>query len=124
MLIFTFTFDGKFICCKLFFRNKKNYLLTYLLTYVPTYLLLLVTYLLLLVTQTLKKNLKHYGLVQMDFKTCRYCENSEALEHSTNGIQSFNINTLTSVKKTFEKTKKISPNTKTVFLSIIFRKDR
>ena len=35
-----------------------------------------------------------------------------------------NINTLRSVKKTCEKTKKISPNTKIVFSSIIFRKDR
>ena len=35
-----------------------------------------------------------------------------------------NINTLRSVKKICEKTKKISPNTKIVFSSIIFRKDR
>ena len=36
-----------------------------------------------------------------------------------------NINTLRSVKKNIcEKTKKISPNTKIVFSSIIFRKDR
>ena len=34
-----------------------------------------------------------------------------------------NINTLRSVKKICEKTKKISPNTKIVFSSIIFRKD-
>ena len=35
-----------------------------------------------------------------------------------------NINTLRSVKKICEKTKKVSPNTKIVFSSIIFRKDR
>ena len=35
-----------------------------------------------------------------------------------------NINTLRSVKKICEKTKKASPNTKIVFSSIIFRKDR
>ena len=33
MFIFTYTFDVKFNCCKLFFRNKITYLLTYLLTY-------------------------------------------------------------------------------------------
>ena len=35
-----------------------------------------------------------------------------------------NINTLRSVKTICEKTKKISPNTKIVFSSIIFQKDR
>ena len=35
-----------------------------------------------------------------------------------------NINTLRSVKKNMRKEKKVSPNTKIVFSSIIFRKDR
>ena len=39
-------------------------------------------------------------------------------------VHADDINTLRSVKKICEKTKKISPNTKIVFSSIIFRKDR
>ena len=99
--------------------------ITYLLTYLRTYLLTITGYLLTITGYTdIEKKSEALWSSADGLQTFRYCENSEALEHSTNGIQSFNINTLTSVKKTFEKTKKISPNTKTVFLSIIFRKDR
>ena len=48
--------------------------------------------------------------------------NTSVVHAGTNDLTN-NSNTLRSVKKIWEKSKKISPNTKIAFLGIIFRKD-
>ena len=50
-------------------------------------------------------------------------KNNTLIVHAGTNDLTNNINTLRSVKKICEKAKAISPNTKIVFSSIIFRKD-